>query len=110
MLAVLEPNVHTVDDQNSISAGDNSRANRGVGTQISIGGTRPQQNVYRLDGIITNDYSAQSGGALGGTLGVDAIQEFSVVTSNATADFGRTSGEQSQQLLGWRERLPWLSV
>jgi hypothetical protein len=93
MLAVLEPNVHTVDDQNSISAGDNSRANRGVGTQISIGGTRPQQNVYRLDGIITNDYSgAGPGGALGGTLGVDAIQEFSVVTSNATADFGRTSG------------------
>jgi hypothetical protein len=93
MLSVLEPNVHTVDNQNSISAGDNSRANRGVGTQISIGGTRPQQNVYRLDGIVTNDYSgAGPGGALGGTLGVDAIQEFSVVTSNSTADFGRTSG------------------
>jgi len=93
MLAVLEPNVHTVDNQNSISAGDNSRANRGVGTQISIGGTRPQQNVYRLDGIVMNDYTgAGPGGALGGTLGVDAIQEFSVVTSNSTADFGRTSG------------------
>lgn len=93
MLAVLEPNVHTVNNQISISAGDNSRANRGVGTQISIGGTRPQQNVYHLDGIVTNDYSgAGPGGALGGTLGVDAIQEFSVVTSNATADFGRTSG------------------
>lgn len=93
MLSVLEPNVHTVDNQNSISAGDNSRANRGVGTQITIGGTRPQQNVYRLDGIVTNDYSGDGpGGALGGTLGVDAIQEFSVVTSNSTADFGRTSG------------------
>ena len=33
MLAVLEPNVHTVDNQISISAGDNSRANRGVGTR-----------------------------------------------------------------------------
>jgi hypothetical protein len=93
MLAVLEPNVHTVDNQNSISAGDNSRANRGVGTQMSVGGTRPQQNVYRLDGVVTNDYAgAGPGGALGGTLGVDAIQEFSVVTSSATADFGRTSG------------------
>jgi hypothetical protein len=92
-LSILEPNVHTVDNQLSISAGDNSRANRGVGNQISIGGTRPQQNIYRLDGIITNDYSGGGpGGALGGTLGVDAIQEFSVVTSNATADFGRTSG------------------
>ena len=92
-LSVLEPNVHTVDNQLSISAGDNSRSNRGVGTQISIGGTRPQQNVYRLDGIITNDYSGGGpGGALGGTLGVDAIQEFSVTTSNATSDYGRTSG------------------
>ena len=92
-LSVLEPNVHTVDNQLSISAGDNSRSNRGVGTQISIGGTRPQQNNYRLDGITTNDYSgAGPGGALGGTLGVDAIQEFTVVTSNATSDYGRTSG------------------
>ncbi len=57
MLSVLEPNVHTTDNQLSISAGDNSRANRGVGTQITIAGTRPQQNVYRFDAIITNDYS-----------------------------------------------------
>ena len=92
-LSILEPNVHTVDNQLSISAGDNSRSNRGVGTQISIGGTRPQQNNYRLDGITTNDYSgAGPGGALGGTLGVDAIQEFTVVTSNASSDYGRTSG------------------
>ena len=92
-LATLEPNVHTVDNQLNISAGENARANRGVGTQITIGGTRPQQNVYRLDGIVMNDYSgAGPGGALGGTLGVDAIQEFSVVTSNSTADYGRTSG------------------
>ena len=54
-LSILEPNVHTVDNQLSISAGDNTRSNRGVGTQISIGGTRPQQNNYRLDGITTND-------------------------------------------------------
>ncbi len=92
-LSILEPNVHTVDNQLSISAGDNSRSNRGVGTQISVGGTRPQQNNYRLDGVTTNDYSgAGPGGALGGTLGVDAIQEFTVVTSNATSDYGRTSG------------------
>ncbi len=92
-LSILEPNVHTVDNQLSISAGDNSRSNRGIGTQISIGGTRPPQNNYRLDGITTNDYSgAGPGGALGLSLGVDAIQEFTVVTSDATADYGRTSG------------------
>ena len=92
-LSVLEPNVHTVDNQLSISAGDNSRSNRGVGTQISIGGTRPAANNYRLDGVTTNDYTgAGPGGALGGTLGVDALQEFSVVTSNATPEYGRTYG------------------
>ena len=92
-LSVLEPNVHTVDNQVNISSGDNTRSNRGVGSQISIGGTRPPQNNYRLDGITTNDYSgAGPGGALGGTLGVDAIQEFTVVTSNATSEYGRTSG------------------
>ena len=92
-LSTLEPNVHTVDNQLSISAGDNSRSNRGVGTQISIGGTRPAANNYRLDGVTTNDYSgAGPGGALGGTLGVDAIQEFTVVTADATPEYGRTYG------------------
>jgi len=69
-LAQLEPGVHLVDNQLSISAGDNSRANRGIGAQLSIGGTRPQQNAYRLDSMIVNDYSGSGpGGALGGTLG-----------------------------------------
>ena len=92
-LSILEPNVHTVDNQLSISAGSNARSNRGIGTQISIGGTRPTQNNYRLDGITTNDYAGTGpGGALGLALGVDAIQEFTVVTSNATPEYGRTSG------------------
>ena len=71
----------------------NQRANRGLGTQLSIGGTRPQGNNYRLDGISINDYS--NGGpasVLGVLLGVEAIQEFSVVTNSAPASYGRTTG------------------
>jgi len=71
----------------------NQRANRGLGAQLSIGGTRPQGNNYRLDGININDYS--NGGpasVLGVLLGVEAIQEFSVVTNSAPASYGRTSG------------------
>src|SRR6266446_6412403 len=67
--------------------------NRGFGAQVSISGARPQQNNYRLDGISINDYAnGGPGSLLGGNLGVDAIQEFSVLTSNYSAEYGKTSG------------------
>jgi len=93
LLANLEPGVATVRTQNVAATSGFERSNRGFGTQLTVGGNRPQQNNYRLDGININDYSnGGPGSVLGGDLGVDAIQEFSVVTSNATADYGRTSG------------------
>src|SRR5690349_22411041 len=91
-LASLEPGVATVRTQKVLAIG-NDRPNRGLGTQLTIGGNRPQQNNYRVDGVSINDYSnGAPGSVLGGDLGVDAIQEFSVVTSNASADYGRMSG------------------
>jgi hypothetical protein len=90
-LATQETGVTTVDQ--SALAVSNQRANRGLGTQLSIGGNRPQQNNYRLDGVSINDYSnGGPGSILGSLLGVEAIEEFSVVTNNATAEYGRTGG------------------
>jgi hypothetical protein len=67
--------------------------NRGYGGQLSISGARPQQNNYRLDGISINDYSnGGPGSVLGQNLGVEAVQEFSVLTSNYSAEYGKTSG------------------
>jgi len=67
--------------------------NRGFGSQLSISGARPQQNNYRLDGISINDYAnGGPGSVLGENLGVEAIQEFSVLTSNYSAEYGKTSG------------------
>jgi hypothetical protein len=90
-LALLQPGVTGV---NQYPLGlNNQRSNRGLGMQLSIGGTRPQGNNYRLDGISINDYSnGGPGSVLGVLLGVEAVQEFSVVTNGAPASYGRTSG------------------
>src|SRR3984957_20122740 len=90
-LALLQPGV---DGVYQLPLGlSNQRANRGLGMQLSISGMRPQGNNYRLDGISINDYSnAGPGSVLGVLLGVEAVQEFSVVTNNAPASYGRTSG------------------
>ena len=91
-LANLQPGVAAIRTQPAVAV-TNQRANRGVGSQLTVSGARPQQNNYRVDGISINDYSnGGPGGVIGSNLGVDAIQEFSVVTSNATADYGKSAG------------------
>jgi hypothetical protein len=86
-LAILQPGVSKIQTQIV------QNENRGFGSQLSISGARPQQNNYRLDGVSINDYSnGGPGSVLGGNLGVDAIQEFSVLTSNYSAEYGKTSG------------------
>ena len=91
-LATLQPGVDAIHTQPDFSAGTD-RGNRGFGQQLTISGARPQQNNYRLDGVSLNDYAnGAPGSVLGGNLGVDAIQEFSVLTSNYSAEYGKTSG------------------
>jgi Carboxypeptidase regulatory-like domain/TonB dependent receptor/TonB-dependent Receptor Plug Domain len=91
-LAALQPGVETIQTQPTFAVGSD-RGNRGFGQQLTISGARPQQNNYRLDGVSLNDYAnGAPGSVLGGNLGVDAIQEFSVLTSNYSAEYGKTSG------------------
>ena len=95
-LITLQAGANDVRNQSAIgSAGtsDVNRVLRGFGNQMSIAGTRPQQNNYRLDGISFNDYTnGAPGGVLGAITGVDAVQEFSVITTNYSAEYGKTSG------------------
>jgi hypothetical protein len=91
-LATLEPGVSSIPNQVGTGFSAN-KGNRGFGNQLSNDGHRANENTYRVNGISINDYSNGSpGGASGLNLGVDGIQEFSVLTSNYTAEYGRTSG------------------
>jgi len=86
-LAALEPGVATARTQSS------GQGRYGFGTQMTISGGRPRQNDARLDGISVNDYANGSpGSALGVNLGVDAVEQFTVLTSNYPAQVGRSSG------------------
>lgn len=91
-LATLQPGVLSVRAQASTNSTAN-RGNRGFGDELADSGHRPNENTYRIDGININDYSnGAPGSTLGANLGVDAVQEFNVVTTNYSAEYGRTSG------------------
>ena len=91
-LAVLDPGVAKVNTQVTTAFSAN-KGNRGFGNQLTDSGHRPNENSYRVNGVIVNDYSNSApGGATGLNLGVDGVQEFSVITTGYTAEYGRTSG------------------
>jgi hypothetical protein len=95
-LGILEPGVSTVRNQASVGSNgssDATKATRGFGTQLAVSGARSAQNNFRLDGISFNDYTNDApGGVMGSQAGVDAIEEFSVLTSDYSAEYGKTSG------------------
>ncbi|HZU25283.1 MAG TPA: TonB-dependent receptor [Bryobacteraceae bacterium] len=64
----------------------------GVGgsTNISFNGERPEHNVWMIDG--GENYDRGCGGCVTMMPSVDAISEFTTMTSNASPDFGIGSG------------------
>ena len=89
-LALLQPGVIANSGQYQADA---SRAQNGNGIAFSISGGRSTDNAYRIDGLVVNDYAnAGPGSALQVNMGVDAIREFSVLTDNYSAEYGRGSG------------------
>jgi len=91
--ATLQAGVSSVKTQPDAGNTNSGRGQRGFGAQISVSGVRPQQNNYILNGISINDYANSApGSVLGLDLGADAVEQFSVVTSNYPAAYGRSSG------------------
>src|ERR1700676_4195192 len=77
-LATLQPGVEGLGSVQA-NTGSKDRSRRGYGLQMSISGTRPTQNNYRIDGINVNDYANGGPGSGGGpTAGVAGFQEFPV--------------------------------
>ncbi len=90
-LAQLQPGVKPIETQMSYST--SARGNRGFGSELTISGQRSTFNNYRIDGIGVTDYAnAAPGNVIGVVLGVNAIEEFSVLTGGFPAEYGRATG------------------
>ena len=81
-LALLQPGVLPADNPANASGGTR-------GMQFSIGGGRSDSNTFVLDGGLNNDL-LDNGVVYNPN--PDSIQEFKVLTSNFTAEYGRSSG------------------
>src|SRR5260370_2788738 len=85
-LATLQPGVNKI--QTQVSYSDAGRGNRGFGNEYTISGGRSTFNNYRIDALRLVDYAnASPGNVIGVVLGVDAIQEFSVLTGGFSAEY-----------------------
>ena len=67
--------------------------NTGLGVHISVNGSRPSENAFRLDGVYINDATGSApASAAGHLLGLEAIAELNLVTAPFSAEYGRTDG------------------
>jgi len=67
----------------------------GMSEAYSVNGARTRSNMFLIDGTemqSTGVISTLPGGALGKNMGVDAIQEFTVQSSNYSAAYGKRGG------------------
>jgi hypothetical protein len=68
-------------------------ATGGGGSQLSIAGSRSMMTSFLLDGSNIKDmFGTTPGSAAATMLGVDAVREFQVMTTNYSAEFGGAGG------------------
>jgi hypothetical protein len=69
-----------------------------AGNDFAIAGRRPGETLFLWDGIefgsATNDDNGTPGGASGQLLGIDAIQEFNVISTLDSVEVGHRAGGQ----------------
>src|SRR6266446_6853669 len=84
-LALLNPGV-------SYNANKGSSASDGFGVRMSVNGARANNNLFLIDGTVTNDTSQTAGTVNADSMGVEGIREFTVLTHNYGAEFGHSAG------------------
>src|SRR3984957_11778796 len=89
-LTLLSPGALTIDPQTMNTGSQTSQQISGNGGgRPYINGNREESNNFLLDGVDNNQASEN---AVGFTPSPDAIQEFNVITQNASAEFGNFQG------------------
>ena len=85
-LSALEPGA-------TLPASARTGTAQGIGRQISVLGSRPNQNSFQLDGVYVNDAaSGAPASASGNVLGLEMVREVQLVTNPYSAEYGRTAG------------------
>ncbi|MEE8606893.1 MAG: TonB-dependent receptor [Nitrospiraceae bacterium] len=75
------------------SRGSTRDINVGFGMKVSVAGSRPNQNLFLMDGTDANDaLNNTPAGAPGALTGVETIKEFRVLTNTMSAEYGRVAG------------------
>ena len=74
-----------------VDAGSSSATN-GFGRKLSITGSRPESNVFLLDGADMNDASNSAGSAAETVAGVETVREFRIITNAYDTEYGRHTG------------------
>ncbi|HEX3744498.1 MAG TPA: carboxypeptidase regulatory-like domain-containing protein [Bryobacteraceae bacterium] len=67
------------------------------GNNFAVGGNRPQQNLFLLNGVEFTgaaENNMQPGGVSQQLLGVDAVREFNLLTDSYSAEFGKRPAGQ----------------
>lgn len=84
-LAILQPGVASIGTAGGLRTG--------LGNKLAVSGGRPQTNNYFWDGISLNDNGNNApGSVLGVTLGVEAVDQFTLLTNSFSAEYGNTAG------------------
>ncbi len=78
------------------TSGVSSSGTTGIGAGPSVGGQRPRNNNFTIEGIDNNSKSVT--GPLA-SIPNDAVQEFSILANQFSAQYGHSSGGQFNQVL-----------